>query len=124
MLDDDSLVAARRTRPYLIRLFLTHVWPFGMFQDASRGSRLARIAAYRHNRRMRHILPEYLKKWLIGCAIALVIMSGCDAVARDAASQPSLFIWFAAAFGTLFAVGLCIMSVTAYIYLYLSYNDH
>lgn len=49
--------------PFSLVLF-RYLWPFWLFKDASSGDRLARAAAYRHNRDMRVYLPGYLMKWM------------------------------------------------------------
>lgn len=82
-----------------------------------------RIAAYRHNRHMRRVLPDHLARWSAGCTLSLAVMSVLDAVGRDSMGHHNLFFWLAVACATLFAIGLCVVSVTAYVYLYLSRND-
>jgi hypothetical protein len=37
-----------------------------LFLDASRGNRLQRAAAWRHNQRQARWLPTYMRRWLIG----------------------------------------------------------
>jgi hypothetical protein len=98
------------------------LWPFWLFQDASSGDRYARAAAYRHNRDMRVYLPGYLMKWLLSCALILALASGLESLGASFGGVSVLSI-IAAAFGMMFACGVCVMFVTAYIYLYLSRND-
>jgi hypothetical protein len=98
------------------------LWPFWLFQDATRGDRYARAAAYRHNRDMRVYLPGYLMKWLLSCAFAFALASGFDSLAHLIGGTNVLSL-IAAAFATAFACGVCVMFVTAYVYLYLARND-
>ena len=98
------------------------LWPFWLLQDASTGDRYARAAAYRHNRDMRVYLPGYLMKWLLSCTLVLAVASGLDSLARSLGGVSVLSI-IAAAFAMAFACGVCVMFITAYIYLYLSRND-
>ena len=98
------------------------LWPFWLFQDASSGDRYARAAAYRHNRDMRVYLPGYLMKWLLSCALILALASGFESLGASLGGV-SILSLIAAAFGMAFACGVCVMFVTAYIYLYLSRND-
>src|SRR5687768_13038669 len=71
-----------------------YLWPFWLFKDASRGDRMTRAAAYRHNRSMRIYLPGYLIKWMLSCVTAFAITSGFGSLSTtyvattQAASQP------------------------------------
>ena len=98
------------------------LWPFWLFQDASSGDRYARAAAYRHNRDMRVYLPGYLMKWLLSCAFALALASGFESLAKSLGGA-GILSFIAAALAMAFACGVCVLFVTAYIYLYLSRND-
>ena len=122
--------AARASRyddmPLSLVLF-RYVWPFWLFKDASRGDRMARAAAYRHNRSMRIYLPGYLLKWMFNCITAFAIASGFGSLSvAQAASQPrsvDVFAIIAAGWGIVFACSLCVLFVTSYIYLYLGRNE-
>lgn len=100
------------------------LWPFWLFKDASRGDRIARAAAYRHNRSMRIYLPGYLMKWIFNCVTAFAITAGFGSLsAAQAATQtPALdvFAIIAAGWGIIFAGSVCVLFVTSYIYFYLS----
>lgn len=109
--------------PFSIVLF-RFLWPFWLFQDASRGDRIARAAAYRHNRDMRVYLPGYLMKWLLGSTFVLALISGCDSLAASVDSGSTFFTLIAAACAMAFACSVCVFFVTAYIYLYLSRHEH
>lgn len=103
-----------------------YLWPFWLFKDASRGDRLARAAAYRHNRSMRIYLPGYLMKWLFSCVATFAITAGFGALSpAHAATSGTLdvFAIIAAGWGIVFACSVCVLFVTSYIYFYLSHND-
>ena len=96
------------------------LWPFWLLHDASRGDRLTRAAAYRHNREMRVYLPGYLMKWLLSSTFVLALATGFDSLARSFAPASTMLSLLGAAFAIVFACSLCVLFVTAYIYLYLS----
>ncbi len=103
-----------------------YLWPFWLFKDASRGDRMARAAAYRHNRSMRIYLPGYLMKWMFNCVATFAITAGFGSLspAHSAASGSlDLFAIMAAGWGLVFACSVCVLFVTSYIYFYLSQND-
>jgi len=106
----------------LIRFFRS-LWPFYLFQDATRGDRYARAAAYRHNRRMRGNLPRYFMKWMVGSLIAWLSICGFDALAAPVAGQMNVFVLMAAGCGIVFAYAICVMAVTISAYVYLSRHD-
>lgn len=105
--------------PLSIVLF-RFLWPFWLFRDASRGDRIARAAAYRHNRDMRVYLPGYLMKWLLSATFVLALTSGIDSLARSFTPISTMLSLVSAAFAVAFACSVCVLFVTAYIYLYLS----
>ena len=104
-----------------------YLWPFWLFKDASRGDRLARAAAYRHNRSMRIYLPGYLMKWTFSCVTAFAITSGfgslSTAQAAGSTGSVDVFAIIAAGWGIIFACSVCVLFITSYIYFYLSRND-
>ena len=108
--------------PFMLVLF-RYLWPFWLFRDASSGDRYARAAAYRHNRDMRGYLPGYLMKWMLSSGIALAMTVAAESLSTHTAGALDGFKLMAAGSGMLFAAGVCILMVTAYIYLYLSRND-
>jgi hypothetical protein len=109
--------------PFSLVLF-RYLWPFWLFRDASHGDRLARAAAYRHNRGMRIYLPGYLMRWTISSIVLLVCTMSLGAHSTpSAAGPPDFFALMAAGSGVLFASCICIMFVTAYVYFYLSRHD-
>jgi hypothetical protein len=119
--------AAATSRSYYDEMPLSLVlfrflWPFWLFHDASSGDRYARAAAYRHNRDMRVYLPGYLMKWMLSCTLVLAVASGLDSLARSLGGV-SILSLIAAACAMMFACGVCVLFITAYIYLYLSRNE-
>ncbi len=96
-------------------------------QDASRGDRITRAAAYRHNRSMRIYLPGYLMKWMFSCVTTFAITAGfgsCRRLRRPATTGSlDVFAIIAAGWGIIFAGSVCVFFVTSYIYFYLSRND-
>jgi cytochrome b subunit of formate dehydrogenase len=109
--------------PFSVVLF-RFLWPFWLFRDASRGDRLARAAAYRHNRDMRVYLPGYLMKWLLSSAFVLIATTGLDSLAQSFAPISTALTLASAACAIVFACSICVLFITAYIYLYLSRHDH
>lgn len=112
--------------PFSLVLF-RYLWPFWLFKDASRGDRVARAAAYRHNRSMRIYLPGYLMKWMFSCAATFAVTAGFGSLSTSqAASQASsldVFAIIAAGWGIIFACSVCVLFITSYVYFYLSRND-
>ena len=123
MLEQTDRVAVQHSlydeMPFLQVLF-RYLWPFWLFKDASRGDRWVRAAAYRHNREMRVYLPGYLLKWLLSCGIAFAIASGLEALSSS--HSLDIFTLLAAGCGVVFACGVCVLFITAYIYVYLGQN--
>ena len=100
--------------------------PFSLMKDVSRGSREERIAAYRHNRRIRAELPRCMLRWAASCSIAVLLTAYFDALGGGGASTggtPSIFILLAAACATFIACGVCVLFITAYVYFYLTSHD-
>ena len=98
------------------------LWPFWLFQDATRGNGFDRAAAYQHNRDMRIYLPGYLVKWMLSCALCLGVTFGLDSMAAQLAQPHAWNVWalMAAGCGVMFAGGVCILFLTTYIYISLS----
>lgn len=109
-------------QPFALVLF-RYLWPFWLFRDASSGDRIARAAAYRHNRDMRVYLPGYLMKWMFNSSAALALTLLLDSVASHQVGAPDVATLLAAGLGVAFACGLCILAVIAYIYFYLGRHD-
>lgn len=105
--------------PFSLVLF-RYLWPFWLFRDASTGDRMARAAAYRHNRSMRVYLPGYLLKWVLSSSVALALTVAWSSLAAHGARAPDFFTLMAAGSGMLFACAVCVLAVTAGIYCCLS----
>lgn len=122
-----ALLASHYDDMPLSLVLFRYLWPFWLFKDASRGDRLARAAAYRHNRSMRIYLPGYLMKWMLSCVTAFAVTSGFGALSTTQASHSvgslNVFAIIAAGWGIIFTGSLCVLFVTSYIYFYLSRND-
>lgn len=97
--------------------------PYWLFKDAARGSMYERAAAHRHNRRMRAHLPAYMRRWLMSCIVAFVLMVCFEVPAAVADGRVPFSMLLAAGFGVLFAWGVCMIFVTAYAYLALGRSD-
>jgi hypothetical protein len=120
-----ALASCYDDMPFSLVLF-RYLWPFWLFKDASRGDRLTRAAAYRHNRSMRIYLPGYLMKWMFNCVTAFAITSGFGSLSPAqplSANSPDVFAIIAAGWGIIFACSVCVLFVTSYIYFYLSRNE-
>src|SRR5882757_5337448 len=100
--------------PPLSQLLFRYLWPFWLFQNAARGDHFARAAAYSHNRDMRVYLPGYLFKWTVSTVLALALTRGLASLSSHG-DAPDVFLVMAAATGMLFAAGICMLLVTAYI---------
>lgn len=112
-----TAVSSYDDMPFHVVLF-RYLWPFWLLRDASRGDRLARAAAYRHNRMMRVHLPSYVAKWTFNSLLALAATAACDSL-RVYSGATDAFSWIAALMGIAFACSLCVTFVIGYIYLYL-----
>jgi hypothetical protein len=101
--------------------------PFRLMQDVSRGTREERIAAYRHNRRQRGDLRACMRRWAFVLAAAAALTEGFDALAgRGLQAQggaQTVFAYLAAACAVVLVCGLCVLFITAYVYLYLVSNE-
>jgi len=99
--------------------------PFRLMKDVNRGSFEERMAAYRHNRRMRRELPACMLRWLFSCTIAVLLTTYFDALGGGAATAGALSIFnlLAAACATFIACGVCVLFITAYVWFYLAHHD-
>ena len=102
----------RRTLESLLRWFS----PFRLMKDVSRGTGEERIAAYRHNRRRRCELFAYMGRWAGVLAAAALLTAAFDALGGQGAGQPKVFVYLAAACATLMICGVCVLLITAYVY--------
>ena len=106
-----SGTAGRETR---LAAFVSGLWPFGLFKDATRGDLYARAAARQHNLRMRARLPRYLLKWFVICCAASAAIYACDAMAEDVGRRLDVFVLMAAGSGIVCAYAICVLFVIGY----------
>jgi len=97
--------------------------PFRLMKDVNRGSFEERMAAYRHNRSMRSHLSACMVRWALSCSVAIVLTAYFDALGSSGTGSLSIFVLLAAACATFIACGVCVLFVTAYVYVYLAHND-
>ncbi len=95
------------------------LWPFWLFKDANQGDMFARAAASAHNRKMSEVLPRYLRRWLLVCAIASLSICANDAMATDVARRLDVFVLMAAGSGLICAYAICVVMVIGYAWCYL-----
>ena len=101
--------------------------PFRLMKDVSCGTREERIAAYRYNRRRRGELTACMRRWAFVLAAAALLTEAFDVLAGgggvSAAGMPRVFAYLAAACATFLVCGLCVLFITAYVYVYLTSHD-
>jgi hypothetical protein len=115
---------AKRNRLRSWAVTLGHsLWPFWLFQDANQGDLYARAAARAHNQRMSEILPLYLRRWLLVCAIASASVCASDAMG-PAVGRLDFYAFMAAGSGLVCALAICAMMVIGYAWCYLRLAKH
>jgi hypothetical protein len=100
--------------------------PFRLMKDVSSGTREERIAAYRYNRRRRGELTACMRRWALLLAAAALLTQWFDALGGGGAhaeGMPRVFAYLAAACATLLVCGLCVLFITAYVYVYLTSRE-
>ncbi len=110
-------------RARVLQSFWRSFSPLQMMKDVNRGSFEERIAAYRHNRRMRGSLAACIRRWAISCSVAIVLTALFDALGGGGNGSFGIFVLLAAACGTFIACAVCMMFVMGYAYVYLSHHD-
>jgi hypothetical protein len=110
-------------RAHVLQVLWRFFSPFRMMKDVSRGTFEERIAAYRHNRRMRGHLSACMGRWALSCSVAIVLTAYFDALGAGGTGPLSIFVLLAAACGTFIACAICMLFVMAYAYVYLTHND-
>ncbi|MFZ1867169.1 MAG: hypothetical protein WAU49_01635 [Steroidobacteraceae bacterium] len=110
----------------MIEALLRWFSPFRLMKDAGRGTCEERIAAYRYNRRRRGELTGYMRRWAFVLAGAALLTDWFNALGgaggRDGASS-NIFLYLAAACATFLVCALCVLFVTAYVYVYLTTHE-
>ena len=100
--------------------------PFRLMKDVSCGTREERIAAYRYNRRRRSELTACMRRWAFVLAAAALLTDWFDALGGTgghAGTPANVFVYLAAASATFLVCGLCVLFITAYVYVYLTSHD-
>ncbi|MDE2450662.1 MAG: hypothetical protein KGO22_16930 [Gammaproteobacteria bacterium] len=100
--------------------------PFRLMKDVSRGTREERIAAYRHNRRRRGELRACMRRWAFVLVAAAFLTEEFDTLGGaggQAAGLPRVFVYLSAACATFLVCGLCVLFITAYVYVYLTSHE-
>ena len=97
--------------------------PFHQMKDVSRGSFEERAAAHRHNRSLRGEISACMTRWLLCCAVASGLTSIFDTLAGNSSRTGiDVFVLLAAACATFIACGVCVLFVSAYVYVYLAHE--
>jgi hypothetical protein len=89
----------------LLRLYLD---PGALFKDVSRGSAAVRRSALAYNRRMRHLLLPYLRRWTAIAAVLVLAIFPAEALHAEASIVPAAA--FAVAGSIAVAVSACIVA--------------
>jgi hypothetical protein len=100
--------------------------PFRLMKDVNRGTREERIAAYRYNRRRRGELTACMRRWGFLLATAALLTQWFDTLGGSggrAGAQANVFVYLAAASATVLVCGLCVLFITAYVYVYLTRHE-
>ena len=110
----------------MIESLLRWFSPFRLMKDVNRGTREERIAAYRYNRRRRGDLTACMRRWALVLAAAALLTQCFDALGsadRGADGLAGVFVYLAAACATFLVCGLCVLLMTAYVYLDLTRHE-
>lgn len=100
----------------LLRLYLD---PGALFKDVSRGSAAVRRSALSYNRRMRHLLLPYMRRWLAIAAVLVFAIFPAEALH----AQASLSLIPAAAFAVGGSVAITVIACIVAGYLMLGTRD-
>jgi hypothetical protein len=90
----------------LLRLYLD---PGALFKDVSRGSAAVRRSALSYNRRMRHLLLPYMRRWMAIAAVLVFAVFPAEALH----AQTALSLVPAAAFAVAGTVAITVIACTA-----------
>jgi hypothetical protein len=100
--------------------------PFRLMKDVSCGTGEERIAAYRYNRRRRSELTACMGRWTFVLAAAALLTERFDSLGGaggHAGAQANVFVYLAAVCATVLVCGLCVLLITAYVYVYLTSHE-
>lgn len=110
----------------MLESLLRALSPFRLMRDVSGGTREERIAAYRHNRRRRGELTACMRRWafvLAGVAPLTMAFDALGGTGRHGEATSPVFVYLTAACATFLVCGLCVLFITAYVYVYLTSHD-
>jgi hypothetical protein len=91
-------------------------------RNAGSGTFEQRAAAARHNRRMRGALSACMLRWAVSCAIAMALTAHFDALGNGARGAPGFAVLLAAAGATFIVCAVCVLFVSAYVYVHLTHD--
>jgi len=114
--------ASEGTMPLRHLLFL-YLWPFAILQDADRGDRVTRAAAYRHNREMRIYLPAYLRRWVVLSTLLYGLICASESLAAHPMTLADPFALLTVVSTVGLASAISVLVMTCYVYLYLGHNE-
>src|SRR5581483_832019 len=101
--------------------------PFRLVKNAGCGTREERVAAYRYNRRRRSELSACMCRWVFALAVAALLTAAFDALGGPGGHPEGLpkvfFVYLAAACATFLVCGVCVLLITAYVYVYLTSHE-
>ena len=100
----------------LLRLYLD---PGALFKDVSRGSAAVRRSALAYNRRMRHLLLPYMRRWMAIAAVLVFAIFPAEALH----AQTALSLVPAAAFAVAGTVAITVIACMAVGYFLLGAPD-
>jgi hypothetical protein len=95
--------------------------PFEVLKDVSRGTRLERAAAFRHNLSHRGCLTTYIQRWMVSAAVAFLLCSFFDALTPHESRVLTVPVVLAASVGIIATLSLLGVFVLSYAYAALSY---
>ena len=120
--DKDVEALARadsRARLGLAQLLRLYLDPFALFKNVSVGPPLSQAQALQYNRRHRHMLLVYLRRW---SGIAIVCLMGGMPLAALARAEPLLCVPFLG-LELGFAFAVCVLLLAGAVYFLLGVED-
>jgi hypothetical protein len=111
---------------HVLESLLAWLSPFRRMKDVGCGTREERTAAYRYNRRKRSELMACMRRWAVALAAAALLTDWFDAIGGAGSHEGSaanVWVYLAAACATLFVFGVCVLLLTAYVYIHLISNE-
>jgi len=96
------------------------LWPFIPFKDVNSGTFLERAAAFRHNIRLRNLLPIYVLKWSVMFLFFTITIEFFESIALVYVGLKVPFIVLASVSGVLAACALIVVLEIVVIYAFLA----